>query len=256
MSDRTADYSQISEVYDAARRADKPHIGWWVSRLAEAGGLSPGKRLLDLGCGTGRWTILLVERTGCEAVGVDKSRQMLAKARPKDPAGRIKWLVGNVNAPPVPPGSFDCALMSLMLHHLDQPLVAFRAAFAALRRGGALLIRQGTLEQITDDVAHRFFPEALTVDRKRTPLRAEVGIWLEEAGSENVVADPVRMRTHNSPQDWLPEAEHRVCSVFRLISDDAYAHGLARLREYIQKHPDDPWLVEEEMTLFTARRPM
>jgi len=255
MTDRKADYSEIAPVYDAARGMDRPHIAWWLTRLADRGRLGPGKRLLDLGCGTGRWTIPLVERTGCRALGVDNSAAMLVKARAKDATGRITWLLGDVLAPPVAPESFDCALMSLMLHHLDEPVAAFRAAFAALRSGGVLLIRQGTLEQIADEPAHRFFPEAITIDRKRTPFRVEVESSLEEAGFDEIETEVVRMRTHRSAEDWLLEAEPRVCSVFRLISDQAHARGLARLREYIASHPDDPWLVEESMTLFSARRP-
>ena len=255
MTQEKADYSEISEVYDAARGLDRPHIEWWLRRLAEAGELGPGKRLLDLGCGTGRWAVPLVERTRCEAGGVDNSPEMLAKARAKDKTGRIRWLLGDVVAAPVALASFDCALMSLMLHHLDEPLAASRAAFEALRPGGILLIRQGTLEQIADDPAHRFFPEAVTVDRKRTPFRVEVEAWLKEAGFEEIQAEVVRMRTHKTPEDWLIEAELRVCSVFRMISEEAHARGLARLREYIASHADDPWLVEESMTLFVARRP-
>lgn len=255
MSDRRADYDEIARVYDAARPPNRPHVEWWLARMAEAGGLGPGKRLLDLGCGTGRWTLLLVERTGCEAVGVDRSPEMLAQARAKNAAGRITWRHGDITHPPVAPGTFDCALMSLMLHHLDDPAAACRAAFAALRPGGALLIRQGTLEQIVDDPAHRFFPEALTLDRKRTPLRAEVIAWLVEAGFTAIAAEPVRRRTHTSPRDWLLEVEPRVCSVFRLMSDEAFARGLARLREHIENHPEDPWLVEESMTLFIGRKP-
>jgi ubiquinone/menaquinone biosynthesis C-methylase UbiE len=255
MKHNRADYSQIAEVYDAARTMDRPHIAWWLTRLADGGRLGPGKRLLDLGCGTGRWVIPLVERTGCDAVGLDNSPEMLAKARAKDKAGRITWLLGDVISPPVAPGSFDCALMSLMLHHLDHPPAAFRAAFAALRPGGALLIRQGTMEDIVDDPAHRFFPEAITIDRKRVPFRAEVEMWLNEAGFTDIHGEAVRQRTHHSPQDWLLEAEPRVCSVFRLMSDDAHARGLARLREYIAAHPDDPWLVEESLSLFCARKP-
>jgi ubiquinone/menaquinone biosynthesis C-methylase UbiE len=255
MAERKVDYSQIADVYDAARRPDKPHVEWWVNRLAEAGELGPGKWLLDLGCGTGRWVILLVERTGCGAVGVDHSPEMLAKARAKDAEGRVKWALGDVCVPPVLNESFDCALMSLMVHHLDEPLIAFRAAFAALRPGGVLLVRQGTLGQIADDPAHRFFPEAITVDRKRTPLRAEVDAWLRQAGFADANVEEVRLCTHNSPGAWLLEVEPRVCSVFRLISDEAYARGVAMLREYIKTHPDDPWLVEESMTLFAGRKP-
>jgi len=255
MTQDRADYSEISKVYDSARRLDKPHIEWWLKRLAEAGELGPGRRLLDLGCGTGRWTIPLVERTGCEAVGVDNSPDMLTRARVKDHTGWIEWLLGDAHAPSVPAESFDCALMSLMLHHLDEPLVAFRSAFAALRPGGVLLIRQGTLDQILDDPAHRFLPEAVTVDRKRTPFWVEVESWLSEAGYDGVAAETVQIPTVNSPEELLAESEARVCSVFRLIPEQAYARGVARLREYIEHHRDDPWLLKDDMTLFVARKP-
>jgi ubiquinone/menaquinone biosynthesis C-methylase UbiE len=255
MSREKADYSEIAGVYDAARTSDRPHVEWWLAKLAQAGGLGRGTRLLDLGCGTGRWTIPLAQRTGCRAVGMDNCREMLDQARAKDAKGRVTWLLGDVAAPPVAAGSFDCALMSLMLHHLDDPLAAFRAAHDALKPGGVLLIRQGTLEDILDDPAHRFFPEAITIDRKRTPFRVEVETWLRQAGFEDITVETVRQRTHNAPEEWLLEAEPRVCSAFRLISDEAHARGLARLREHIREHPDDPWLVEESMTLFTARKP-
>jgi ubiquinone/menaquinone biosynthesis C-methylase UbiE len=195
-----------------------------------------------------------VERTGCEAVGIANSPQMLAKARAKDRTGRIQWLLGDVLSPPVAPQSFDCALMCLMLHHLEQPLLAFRAGFAALRPEGVLLVRQGTLEQIVDNPVHRFFPEAITIDRKRTPFRAEGESWLSDAGFAEINAEVVRLRTHNTADDWMLEAEPRVCSVFRLISDQAHARGLARLHAQIEAHPDDAWLVEETMTLFAARK--
>ena len=80
MSNNHADYSDIAEVYDAARGINRPHVAWWVDKLTKAGELGPGKRLLDLGCGTGRWALLLAEKMGCEVVGVDNSPEMLEKA--------------------------------------------------------------------------------------------------------------------------------------------------------------------------------
>jgi hypothetical protein len=118
-----------------------------------------------------------------------------------------------------------------------------------------LVTRQRTLEDILDDPAHRFLPEAVTIDRKRTPFRAEVGARLVEAGFAAIAVEPVRVRTHVSSGDWLPEAEPKVCSVFRVISGEAHARGLTGLRKYIAAHPDDRLLLEESMTLFTGRGP-
>ena len=39
------------------------------------------------------------------------------------------------------------------------------------------------------------------------------------------------------------------------LTDEAYQRGLALFRDYIKEHPDDPWLLEESMTLFVALKP-
>ena len=255
MSDNKADYSEIAPVYDQARPSDSPHLEWWFGKLAEAGALGPGRRLIDLGCGTGRWTIPLAERTGCEAVGIDRSPEMLARAQEKDAGGRVTWLVGDVERLELAPDSFDCALMSLMLHHLDDHLGAFEGVLRILRPGGVFLIRQGTLEQIINDVTHRFFPETVTLDRKRTPLRAEVERWLGQVGFRDISAEEVAQTSYPSIESFLETSGHRVCSVLRMIGDDAFEEGMKRMREYLAEHPDDASLRQDLFTLFTARKP-
>lgn len=255
MSTEKADYSSISQVYDDARPSDAPHLAWWFAKIAGVGRLGPGKRLIDLGCGTGRWTIPLAERTGCEAVGVDSSKEMLTKAREKDREGRVTWLLGDVERLEVDPESFDCALMSLMMHHLEDHQAAFRRVFAALRPGGALLIRQGTLVQILRDAVHRFFPEAVAIDRRRTPFRSEVEWWLQEAGFDPVEAEEFKQTSYPSNERFLKEMRLRVCSVLRLMPDEAFEAGLRRLTRHVRIHPEDSSLRQDLFTLFTARKP-
>jgi SAM-dependent methyltransferase len=146
--------------------------------------------------------------------------------------------------------------MSLMMHHLDDHLETFRQVLDLLRPGGLFLIRQGTLEQIMDDVFHRFFPEALAIDRRRTPFRAEVEYWLGEAGFEDVHAEEVTQTTYQSYERLQKEVRMRVCSVLRLIGDVAFERGLRRFDEYVEQNPDDPWVKQDMFTLFSARRPL
>lgn len=250
----TADYTKIAEVYDQARLHDGPHISWWVDRMAEAGELGPGKRLVDLGCGTGRFTLALAARTGCEAVGLDRNEGMLAKAREKDSEKRCTWITGDAERLDLEAESFDCALMSLMLHQISDYLGTFRGVLRSLRPGGVLLIRQGTFEEIADDFVHRFYPETLDLDRGRTPLRDEIASWLGQAGFATVSVEPTVRQVHENNEHRLTELRLRVPSVLHLISDEAWQAGLARAEEYMCQHPDDPWLRESRMTLFVARR--
>jgi ubiquinone/menaquinone biosynthesis C-methylase UbiE len=250
-----ADYSEIAEVYDEVRGDGLPHIAWWQAKIAAEGRLGPGKRLIDLGCGTGRWTIPLARRTGCEVVGVDSSREMLQKAREKDPEGRVQWVEGDVERLRFEPGTFDCALMVLMLHHLEDHLATFRCVYRILRPGGVFLIRQGTLEQILGDPLHRFFPEAVTVDRKRTPFRVEIESWLTQAGFHPVQAEAFKQHTYATNMRMLEEFQKRVCSALRMIDEDAYKAGMARLTEYLRRHIDDSSVRDSLFTLFVGRKP-
>ena len=254
MGREKADYDAIAPVYDRARLAAAPHLEWWYTRLAEAGELGPEKRLLDLGCGTGRFTIPLAARTGCEAVGLDNSVEMLARAQAKDESGCVAWVKGDLTQLTFPPESFDCALMSLLVHHLSDCPSVFRGVHRLLRRGGVLLLRQGTLEEIVDDVVHRFCPEAVTVDRVRTPFRAEITRWLEGAGFAEVVAEGVSHTVYETHAPVLEEFRLRVPSVLHRVSDEAWQQALGRAEAYVAQHPEDPWLRHGRMTLFVARK--
>lgn len=255
MDERRVDYEQIAGVYDNVRRGDLPHIVWWITKIAAEGKLGPGQRFVDLGCGTGRWTIPLAERTGCEAVGVDNSEAMLEKARAKDAGGRVQWMLGDVEQLELQPGSFDCALMCLMMHHLEDHAGTFRGVLRILRPGGVFLIRQGTLEQIINDPIHRFFPEALTIDRRRTPLRPEIEWWLTEAGFDPVRVETFNQHTYSSNMRMLKEIEERVASVLRMLDEDAFAAGVKRLKAHLRRHTDDPSLRDTLFTLFVSRKP-
>ncbi len=249
-----ADYDGIAQVYDQVRVSDAPHLEWWYRRVIEAGALGPGKSLLDLGCGTGRWTIPLAARSGCQAVGLDRSAGMLEKARAKDTEQRVTWVQGDVEHLEFEPDSFDCAFMSLMVHHLTDHLATFRGVHRALRPGGVFLIRQGTLEDTAQDRLHRFFPETLTIDRHRTPLRDEVLFWLEEAGFTEIDCGLMTQTPYLTLDRMVAGFEERVMSALHLISDEAFAHGLRRLKEYVAAHPHDPWLYQSRFTLFVGRK--
>lgn len=96
-------------------------------------------RILELGCGTGSLSLALAESLkGASITGLDLDPVALSIAQRKSGAEQVEWLTGNVLDEPPAPGTWDCVVISLVLHHLkpaDQP-VALRQALAALRPGG------------------------------------------------------------------------------------------------------------------------
>lgn len=134
--------------------------------------LSPpadGLRLLDAGCGTGR---RLRDCGAASATGVDLSPEMLDAGPGRDfDDGRIRTMIGDIRALPLPDRAFDLVWCRLVIGHLP----AIGAAYAELARvaePGATLI-------VTD-----FHPEAAAIGHKRTFRRGdtvhELGHYIHE----------------------------------------------------------------------------
>jgi phosphatidylethanolamine/phosphatidyl-N-methylethanolamine N-methyltransferase len=99
-----------------------------------------GERILIPGVGTGV-DLLLLPR-GVRVLGIDLSADMLAQARRKLPlAGReIELREGDVQIPQADPGSFDAAILHLILSVAPDGAACFRETVRALRPGGRAVI--------------------------------------------------------------------------------------------------------------------
>ena len=73
-----------------------------------------GKRIVDLGCGTGAQCRLLADY-GLNVTGVDLSEKMLQVANRKN-NHKTRYILGDITTELFPNEQFDCALISLVLH--------------------------------------------------------------------------------------------------------------------------------------------
>jgi SAM-dependent methyltransferase len=82
----------------------------------------PGLRWLDVGCGNGAFTEMLVERCAPASVdGIDPSEAQLAYARTR-PASRVaRFRLGDAMAQPFPDDTFDAAVMPLVIFFVPDP---------------------------------------------------------------------------------------------------------------------------------------
>lgn len=83
---------------------------------------APGQRWIDVGCGNGAFTELLVERCApSDVLGVDPSEGQLAFARSRHTAGVARFVRADAEALPADPATFDAAVMALVLFFVPQP---------------------------------------------------------------------------------------------------------------------------------------
>lgn len=86
-----------------------------------------GKRVLDVGCGDGTYTMELFDRgSPAEIVGIDLSTEGIKAANEKKGGRPIKFEVASADSLPYAGGSFDIAHIRGLLHHMDDPLGALK----------------------------------------------------------------------------------------------------------------------------------
>ena len=180
--------------------------------------------------------------------GADSSKEMLEKAREKDSRGLVTWDLQDAQSLTYPDSSFDIVFMSHLLHHCDDPPGVIRQCRRVLSDRGIIIIRWGDIESIRDDVEHTFFPETLPIDEARTYTVAQLESCLEEAGFSGISTEWKLQHTYRTSREHLESVRVKNTSVLTMIPQDAYERGVIKMESYIEKHPDDPWLMYDKMT--------
>jgi ubiquinone/menaquinone biosynthesis C-methylase UbiE len=139
-----AGFSALTRFYDPIL-ALTTREGAFRSRMLSAvtERLRSGGRVLDVGCGTGSFALLLAAaRPDASVLGLDGDPGALAIARGKATADAppIAWRRALADDTGEPDGSADAVTMSLVLHHLDAggKAAALREARRVLKPGGTL----------------------------------------------------------------------------------------------------------------------
>jgi ubiquinone/menaquinone biosynthesis C-methylase UbiE len=156
------DYSQQAQTYDRTRSAS-PTV---LAALRGAIDAAPGRRLADIGGGTGNYALALAE-LGWVPLVIDPSPEMLEQAEAKG----LETLLAPAEQLPLGDQSFDAALMVSMLHHSDDPAAAIDEARRILRPNGRLAIKMFTREDVEDLWLNDYFPSTRSwMDETHPPL--------------------------------------------------------------------------------------
>jgi ubiquinone/menaquinone biosynthesis C-methylase UbiE len=133
-------FASHAEVWDQIRSL---HVA--ESEVEKAiGAALPGRllgRLVDVGTGTGRMIELFAPRAA-EAIGIDRSSDMLRLARAKLEAAGIQSSLrqGDMYALPLADGAADSVIIHQVLHYAHSPAAAIAEAARVLSPGGTLLV--------------------------------------------------------------------------------------------------------------------
>ena len=108
-----------------------------TSRAARLAGISPGMKLLDVGCGTGSTLEFLSQEFSIVPYGVDISAEMIAVAVSR--VNTAEFFVGDASALPFASGLFDAVICECTLSLLESTEGVYREIYRVLRPGGVFI---------------------------------------------------------------------------------------------------------------------
>lgn len=221
------DYNLLAPTYDA--RYAVRRLDGIASALRDLVARRRPRRVLEVGCGTGRWLEELAPHVH-SIYGLDPAAAMLQRALKRTASGIV--LAARANALPLRRGTFDLIFCVNAIHHFDDPAAFVEHAKERLVETGALSIVGIDPRLIHKWYLYEYFDGTYERDLLRYPSVGDLVNWMAEAGfarvdyrvvevsgmswtNESVLADPFLKKDSNS--------------MLALLSDREYAAGLRRI---------------------------
>ncbi|GAB4292473.1 MAG: methyltransferase domain-containing protein [Myxococcota bacterium] len=183
--DKIAFFDELSQ-----KRRSRNDVELLLSRLRgnlRDFGLTSGESVLDIGCGTGFLTLVILEKLSenGRVCAVDFSEKMIASAKEFVSDRRVEWLLADVHRLPLEDASFDRVLCFSAWPHFCEPEMAAEEIFRVLKQGGRLHIWHLISRKEVNDI-HRKTSDSVKDDillpaEELSELLEKIGFQIIEA---------------------------------------------------------------------------
>jgi len=228
------DYSKIAECYDRVR--SEP--GTLLPHIIKYGDIKPNSKVLDIGCGTGRFLTYLSHMTKCLLFGLEPSHEMLARALreafPKGSSRRIAWIRGDGQRLPFSNEVFDCVYMTSVLHHIERKELALQEIYRVLRKGGRCVILTHSHSQIKRNALNDF-PGVVAIDLKRFPSVPSIKRSMAKASFKSVHYHVFHRSESTSTYRYLERVRSKYVSTLTLFNEEEFQRRFRVFQERVQR---------------------
>jgi len=245
------DKGNIPSSYDAGRGYSPAMLALWLDRISKCAPRGKLSRILDLGCGTGRYSAALANHFDARVIAIDRSAKMLAEARKKS-APRIAHARANGESLPLRDASIDMVFMSMVFHHFDNPLRAMCECRRVLRACGTVCLRAATVNRIGTYPYVPFFARSRAILEATLQMQERIEAIFHEAGFELMRHELVRNEVASNWRIYADKIAAGADSILAQLSEAEFREGMRLLRQHAATTIDES--VTEIVDLFAFRR--
>jgi ubiquinone/menaquinone biosynthesis C-methylase UbiE len=243
------DRSDIHLCYDESRGLPPETEGLWMEALSEHVPRCTAETIIDLGCGTGRFTRCLADHFSAQVVGIEPSWRMLTMAKTVISSPSIASVHGRAESLPLADGQVDMVFLSMVYHHIRDKDRGIGEIARVMRRAGSLCVRTATLESVDSYLWVQYFPRARQIEAARMPSSEGLVETLRASGFELKGHNVVQQFFAKNLHEYLEKISLRGISSLRMLTEEEFQAGLGDFREYCHGN-DTGRAVYEDIDLF------
>ena len=228
-------YTDISKTYDNYRSYPESLI----KKVIALGRISQGKKVLDLGCGTGNIASQLRKAIKADVIGVDASFAMLKVAKGKS----LEVICADIDNQQLPfrDGSFDTVMVAYVIHQIKNLTFLLSECYRVLR-DGVLVLLTSSHKQIENQhpVIKDFFPSYIDIDKGRFPDIHQIDYLLDSLGLKDIKHEEMIVENIPIDYEYLQKVKNKYVSTYYLIPQSEFENGVKQLEAFIMnmKQPE------------------
>jgi ubiquinone/menaquinone biosynthesis C-methylase UbiE len=226
---RTAvNYAGISKTYDSYRS----YPDGLIKKIIELGRISQGKKVLDLGCGTGNVARQIKNKINADLIGVDVSPAMLKVAKDKS----LEVICTDIDNQQLPfrDSSFDSIIGAYVIHQIKNLNFMLSECYRVLR-DGVLVLLTSSHKQIENQhpIIKKFFPSYVDIDKGRFPDIHQIDKLLNSLGFKDIQHEEVIVENIPIDYEYLQKVKSKYVSTYHLMPQSEFNNGIRQLEAFI-----------------------
>lgn len=228
------DKTDIAKTYHQARDLGADFTELWMKTVSDHVSAVDVRTVLDLGCGTGRFSAGLATELNADVIGVDPSIKMLLEAR-RNHHPRISLACGPAESIPLKDGSIDVIFISMALHHFVDSKAAAQECRRVLRDHGRVFLRTGCRERIPMYPYVPYFPASKALIEQRLPSMDFQREVFQAASFRVLYSGFLVQEIATDYASYADKLALRADSILVSLDDEQFHAGIAAVRA--EKNP-------------------